>query len=93
MARPGNGKTTVAQAIATLLAGTDPIWLPYAVSIGGQIVQVHDPMVHLPFAPPDGQAPRAKRASSVSISAGVSSTVPPSWWAANFTMDELDITL
>ena len=25
---PGNGKTTVAQAIAKLLADTDPIWLP-----------------------------------------------------------------
>jgi predicted ATPase with chaperone activity len=50
---PGNGKTTIAQAIAKLLAGTDPIWLPYAVSIGGQIVQLHDPLVHIPFASPE----------------------------------------
>jgi predicted ATPase with chaperone activity len=57
---PGNGKTTVAQAIAKLLAGTDPIWLPYAVSIGGQIVQVHDPMVHTPFTPPETDAPTGK---------------------------------
>ena len=46
---PGNGKTTVAQAIAKLLSGSDPIWLPYAITIGGQIIQVHDPMVHVPF--------------------------------------------
>ncbi|MBI5564927.1 MAG: AAA family ATPase [Chloroflexi bacterium] len=46
---PGNGKTTVAQAIAKLLGGSDPIWLPYAITIGGQIIQVHDPMVHVPF--------------------------------------------
>ena len=26
----GNGKTTIAQAIARLLAGSEPIWLPYA---------------------------------------------------------------
>lgn len=46
---PGNGKTTVAQAIAHLLAGSDPIWLPYAITIGGQIIQIYDPMVHVPF--------------------------------------------
>jgi predicted ATPase with chaperone activity len=57
---PGNGKTTVAQAIAKLLAGTDPMWLPYAVSIGGQIVQIHDPLVHVPFAPPESEAPTGK---------------------------------
>jgi predicted ATPase with chaperone activity len=57
---PGNGKTTVAQAIAKLLAGTDPIWLPYAVSIGGQVVQIHDPLVHAPFASPESDTPTGK---------------------------------
>jgi predicted ATPase with chaperone activity len=46
---PGNGKTTVAQAIAKLLSGSDPVWLPYTITIGGQIIQVIDPMVHVPF--------------------------------------------
>ena len=45
---PGNGKTTIAQAISHLLAGSDPIWLPYAITAGGQIVQVFDPLVHIP---------------------------------------------
>jgi predicted ATPase with chaperone activity len=57
---PGNGKTTVAQAIAKLLAGTDPMWLPYAVSIGGQIVQIHDPLVHVPFTQPESDTPTGK---------------------------------
>jgi predicted ATPase with chaperone activity len=57
---PGNGKTTVAQAIAKLLAGTDPIWLPYAISIGGQIVQIYDPMIHQPFTSPEDDAPTGK---------------------------------
>lgn len=57
---PGNGKTTVAQAIAKMLAGTDPIWLPYAVSIGGQIVQIYDPLVHVPFTPADTSKPTGK---------------------------------
>jgi DNA polymerase III delta prime subunit len=43
---PGNGKTTIAQAIARLIAGTDPIWLPYAVTAGGYIIQIHDRLVH-----------------------------------------------
>ena len=42
----GNGKTTIAQAIASLVAGTDPIWLPYALTAGGQIIQVYDRLVH-----------------------------------------------
>ncbi len=45
---PGNGKTTIAQAIASLLAGTNPIWLPYAITVGGQIIQIYDPLVHIP---------------------------------------------
>ncbi|MFW6068229.1 MAG: ATP-binding protein [Chloroflexota bacterium] len=45
---PGNGKTTIAQAIASLLSGTDPIWLPYAITVGGQIIQIYDPLVHIP---------------------------------------------
>jgi predicted ATPase with chaperone activity len=49
---PGNGKTTVAQAIAGLIAGTDGIWLPYAVSIGGQVVGIYDPLIHKPMTMP-----------------------------------------
>jgi predicted ATPase with chaperone activity len=43
---PGNGKTTIAQAIADLIAGTDPIWLPFAITAGGYIIQIHDRLVH-----------------------------------------------
>ena len=42
----GNGKTTIAQRIARLIAGMDPIWLPYAISAGGQIIQIHDRLFH-----------------------------------------------
>jgi predicted ATPase with chaperone activity len=46
---PGNGKTTVAQAIAGLIAGSDPIWVPYAVTTGGQIISIFDRLIHQPF--------------------------------------------
>ncbi len=52
---PGNGKTTVAQAIANLISGDNPIWLPFAVTVGGQIVTIYDPLIHQPVPqPPPG---------------------------------------
>jgi predicted ATPase with chaperone activity len=46
----GNGKTTIAQRISTLIASASPIWLPYALTAGGQIIQIHDRLVHKPAA-------------------------------------------
>jgi predicted ATPase with chaperone activity len=46
---PGNGKTTISQAIADLLAKDAPIWLPHAVTVGGQIIRIYDPLVHEPL--------------------------------------------
>lgn len=43
---PGNGKTTIAIAIAKLISGTEPIWVPYSLTAGGQIIQVNDRLVH-----------------------------------------------
>jgi predicted ATPase with chaperone activity len=46
---PGNGKTTIAVAISGLLAGEKPIWLPFAVTVAGQIITIYDPLVHRPL--------------------------------------------
>ena len=46
---PGNGKTTVAQLIGEMLGNAEPIYLPYALTVGGQIIQVHDPLIHIPW--------------------------------------------
>jgi predicted ATPase with chaperone activity len=43
---PGNGKTTIAEAISRLIAGIDPIWIPYALTMGGHIIQIQDRLVH-----------------------------------------------
>ena len=43
---PGNGKTTVAEICADLLAGTEPIFIPYTITTGGQIIKVFDPLKH-----------------------------------------------
>jgi predicted ATPase with chaperone activity len=64
---PGNGKTTIAQAMAKLLAGTDPIYIPYALTIGGQIVQVYDPLIHIPWEDSLGDGDGARAGGSVSF--------------------------
>ena len=43
---PGNGKTTISMHISQLISGTDPIWMPYAITAGGQIIQIYDRLFH-----------------------------------------------
>ncbi|GAB4443000.1 MAG: AAA family ATPase [Anaerolineae bacterium] len=43
---PGNGKTTISEAIAELLGDGEPIWIPYAVTVGGAIIQIYDSLIH-----------------------------------------------
>lgn len=44
---PGNGKTTIAEAIG-LMIFTDNIYVPYAVEVDGQIIKVFDSINHRP---------------------------------------------
>ena len=53
---PGNGKTHLAQLIARLIGGTGPIWLPHALTAGGQIIQTFDPLVHIPATTDKGHS-------------------------------------
>lgn len=46
---PGNGKTSVAVRIATVFQ--DMIYIPYAVSVDGQIIRVYDTSIHEPVKP------------------------------------------
>jgi predicted ATPase with chaperone activity len=50
---PGNGKTTIAEAMAELLGSNSPIWLPETVTAGGQIIRIFDPLVHIPIGEDD----------------------------------------
>jgi predicted ATPase with chaperone activity len=43
---PGNGKTTISMHISKLISGSDPLWLPYAITAGGQIIQIYDRLFH-----------------------------------------------
>lgn len=46
---PGNGKTTIAEGIARILAGN--VLVPHAVEVDGQVIKVFDPLNHVPVAP------------------------------------------
>src|SRR3954454_11129361 len=43
---PGNGKTTLSTRIAGLFK--NPVHIPYAVEIAGQIIRVFDAQIHQP---------------------------------------------
>jgi len=89
---PGNGKTTIAEICGHLLADSKPIWLPYALTVGGQIIQMHDPLLHVL-----AQSPSDSRNSK----SGVLSRNMDNRWAlfrrpvvmagGELTMDSLDL--
>jgi len=47
---PGNGKTSVALRLANVFS--DVIYVPYAISVEGQIIRIHDPSIHHPIPSP-----------------------------------------
>ncbi|HET59191.1 MAG TPA: AAA family ATPase [Chloroflexi bacterium] len=47
---PGNGKTSAAKAIAQLIQD-EPIYVPHAVYIDGQVVKVYDELNHVRYEP------------------------------------------
>lgn len=46
---PGNGKTVLAEAIGKMLeaVGGGEVYIPYAMEVDGQIIQIYDPITHV----------------------------------------------
>ena len=42
---PGNGKTTIAEAVGRVVLGSD-LWIPYAIDVDGQVIRVFDSVNH-----------------------------------------------
>jgi len=42
---PGNGKTTLSEAIGRVILGND-MWIPYAIDVDGQVIQMYDSVNH-----------------------------------------------
>jgi predicted ATPase with chaperone activity len=43
---PGNGKTAIAETIGRIMP--DTIYIPHAITVGGQIISLFDPVNHIP---------------------------------------------
>ncbi|HWG18563.1 MAG TPA: hypothetical protein VN678_11910 [Acidobacteriaceae bacterium] len=60
---PGNGKTTFALRLANVF--TDMIYIPYSVTVEGQIIRVFDPSIHVPIKTDEQHGPSILRTDSV----------------------------
>ena len=49
---PGNGKTSVAHSLGSVY--NDVIYVPYAISVEGQIIRFFDPSIHVPVRRQEG---------------------------------------
>ncbi|HEY6872708.1 MAG TPA: ATPase [Geobacteraceae bacterium] len=49
---PGNGKTAIAETVGRLLPET--VYIPHALTVGGQIIGMFDPVSHVPADQADG---------------------------------------
>jgi energy-coupling factor transporter ATP-binding protein EcfA2 len=69
---PGNGKTTIAKGMARLL-GRDPVYIPYAVEVDGQIIKVFDDFNHkrIEGAPAEAPLPDWMESADVGESQGI----------------------
>ena len=53
---PGNGKTAMARALVNGIA--EPLWIPYAIEVDGQVIRVYDKNVHRAVEQQDTDADR-----------------------------------
>lgn len=56
---PGAGKTYLAERLIGLMAGA--IYIPHAILVDGEVIQIYDPLVHQPIAHTDESKPRIER--------------------------------
>lgn len=93
---PGNGKTSIGNRIAGLFS--DPVSIPYAIEVGGQIIRMHDPSLHRPFVT---DAAERTAPSAMAVGASVQIEAFDGRWAAcqrpvavaggELTLDMLDL--
>jgi predicted ATPase with chaperone activity len=73
---PGVGKTAAAESLSRVF-GEDEIWIPYSVEVGGQVITVYDPAIHLPAVetPSDDRDRRWVRCKRPTVTVGGELTI------------------
>jgi len=64
----GNGKTSIAERLVRVFE--DDVYLPYAVEVDGQIINIYDSVVHRALDPVEGADPRWIRCNRPTIAVG-----------------------
>ena len=85
---PGNGKTTIAEKVGRMILGDD-MWIPYAIDIDGQIVQVFDSVNH---ELADDQAPEKHGTGEVPDPRWIKIRRPMIMVGGELTIASLDLT-
>ncbi|MCA9882722.1 MAG: ATP-binding protein [Anaerolineae bacterium] len=84
---PGNGKTTLSEAIGRAILGDD-MWVPYAVDVDGQIIQIFDSVNHTLS---DNQTPLKYGTGSMADPRWVRIKRPVIIVGGELTMESLDL--
>ena len=64
----GNGKTSIAERLVRIFK--DEVFLPYAVEVDGQVIQIYDSVMHNALPPIDGVDPRWLRCKRPCVAVG-----------------------
>ncbi len=85
---PGNGKTTLSEAVGRVILGED-MWIPYAIDVDGQVIQLYDQVNH---ELSDDQTPLRYGTGSVSDPRWIRVKRPIIVVGGELTMESLDLT-
>lgn len=85
---PGNGKTTLSEAIGSVILGED-MWIPYAIDVDGQVIQMFD---HVNHVLSNDQTPLKYGTGSVADPRWVRIKRPIIIVGGELTMESLDLT-
>ncbi len=82
---PGNGKTSIAERITSCFGGS--VWVPYAVTVAGELITFFDPQNHVAVQKPEGTSQK----STVMDARWIEIERPTIVVGGELTMDALDL--
>ncbi len=82
---PGNGKTSIAERITASFGGN--VWVPYAITVGGELITFYDPENHVAIKKPKN----ASQKSTVMDARWIEIERPTIVAGGELTMDALDL--
>ncbi len=91
---PGNGKTVVAESIGHMLGmvGGGEIFVPYAIEVDSQIIQVFDPLTHKPIDLQDSSPRSLIEAKAEHDTRWIACKRPIEFAGGELTLEMLDLT-